>query len=305
MNQNTNESTENLIQMDSKNCYCILFPNYKKLDLATIEDIFSNYGRVISVTAAGNERGYRFVRYPSREEAQRAVDNVASDYDIHLKSHKPKNQLERQSKSYKKYLKSIEGQRDESVEEFKRPSIPVWEYEVHENHSDSGSYSSNESKDKTLYFVQKSSSTNSSPGSENSDQLRSTVSEERMNQRYYELENPKQQVVTPSDSECVPDLVSTKDPEKHMVVLTAGEVVVGNIPTRLGGAFLLHLFDRHHPIAISYLQPVPRVNARYCHVYFRSDKEAQLVEREFDQYDLMGRRLVVMRPEKLVRFGAM
>lgn len=300
-------STENLIKAEG-HCYCLIFSNYKALEHSTIESIFSNYGRVISVTATGDHRGYRFVRYATLEEAQKAVDNVGNDHDIQLKGHKPKNQG-KQSPSGKKYRQKNNGdKRNNLVSESRRPSVPVWRHEV-ENYSDyssCGESSSDEPKNKSLYFMQRTQSMHSLPGSEHGNQLRSAISEDRMNQRYQELNHLRQQVfISSSDSEGVPALVSSKNPEKpNIVMVTAGEVVVGNIPTRLGAAYLLHLFEKHHPLAISYLHAVSKTNTNYCHVYFRSDKDALRVEREFDKHDLMGRRLVVMRPEKLKKIGA-
>lgn len=83
-------------------------------------------------------------------------------------------------------------------------------------------------------------------------------------------------------------------------MILASEVIVGNIHADFSEAYFLYLFRQCQPLAIGRMQIVPKTMARYCHVYFKTPREAAEVERRFDQFNLSGKKLIVMRPSKLM-----
>lgn len=83
----------------------------------------------------------------------------------------------------------------------------------------------------------------------------------------------------------------TEDQPREM---DAHDVVVGNIPESFGEAYLLHLFEKYDPLAISRIQVVPGSGLRYCYVYFKKYEEAIDVQRRFDRCDLSGKSLIVI-----------
>lgn len=53
---------------DNDGCYTVHFANNKKLSIDEIEEIFSAYGKVMSVNITEHEYGFRFVKYKTLEE---------------------------------------------------------------------------------------------------------------------------------------------------------------------------------------------------------------------------------------------
>lgn len=82
-------SDEGNIQKNRQGRYSICFQNQQALQRSDIMKIFSRYGHVVYIGVTGDKTGYRFVHFATREEAERAVANVAS-HNIQLRSHKSK-----------------------------------------------------------------------------------------------------------------------------------------------------------------------------------------------------------------------
>ncbi|XP_016844747.1 uncharacterized protein LOC107982053 [Nasonia vitripennis] len=90
-----------------------------------------------------------------------------------------------------------------------------------------------------------------------------------------------------------------------VIARNAAEIIVGNIPPSFAGAYLLHLFEKYVPIAMTHVMVVEKTGMRYCHVYFRSQKDVEDVERDFNNYFLEDRCLIVVRPNTLMKTNAM
>lgn len=75
---------EKLIDLTSKNLACLCFRNTDRLSIAKITDIFSEYGTVVGVNCAGDEDGFRFVRYRTKEEALEAAMHLEGNSSIQL-----------------------------------------------------------------------------------------------------------------------------------------------------------------------------------------------------------------------------
>ena len=90
--ESTMDEYEKLIKQDMHNgAYAVIFQNLNRLDTEEIKEIFSKFGNVISVQVTGNETGYRFVRFESYNDAQKAVDGIKNHSTIKLLPHRKKN----------------------------------------------------------------------------------------------------------------------------------------------------------------------------------------------------------------------
>ena len=118
--------------------------------------------------------------------------------------------------------------------------------------------------------------------------------------------NSNQTSAEKTSEEEMPDLISTagnselKNKNKKKI-LEAQEIIVGNIHVEYGAGYILHLMDKFEPIAISNISTTPKHGRRYCHVYFKTVKNAVEVENKFDKLSLSGQKLVVLRPEHLMK----
>lgn len=85
-----------------------------------------------------------------------------------------------------------------------------------------------------------------------------------------------------------------------IVYIPMQEIIVANININYGIHYILHLFEKHNPISATLVKTIPETNIRYCHVYFKSMQDAVTVEEEFDNFDLSGKNLVVLRKSRLI-----
>ena len=81
---------EKCYSLEKDGTYCLGFPNRYALSEKEIEEIFSEYGSVISVRASGDERGFRFVRFRTLEEAEKAINDLKGNKKIRILPKKPK-----------------------------------------------------------------------------------------------------------------------------------------------------------------------------------------------------------------------
>lgn len=84
---------------DEANTYWLLFPNKHALSRDEIREIFSKYGKVLNLTAAGDERGFRFVQFGCLEDVERAVENLKNHPTVNLIQHRPKKKQQNSQNS--------------------------------------------------------------------------------------------------------------------------------------------------------------------------------------------------------------
>lgn len=77
------------------------------------------------------------------------------------------------------------------------------------------------------------------------------------------------------------------------------EVIVANIHTNYGVHYILHLFEKHGPISATLVKTIHKTDIRYCFVYFINTEDALAIEKEFDNFVLSGRNLIVLRKSQL------
>ncbi|XP_011879936.1 PREDICTED: uncharacterized protein LOC105568688 [Vollenhovia emeryi] len=92
----------------------------------------------------------------------------------------------------------------------------------------------------------------------------------------------------------------TRDASSKVVHIPLQEVIVANIHTSYGLHYILHLFEQHGPISGTLVRTIAEKDIRYCHVYFKTVQDAAAVEEEFDNFDLAGKNLIVLRKSHLI-----
>lgn len=106
-----------------------------------------------------------------------------------------------------------------------------------------------------------------------------------------------------SDSNVISDsLLSSgiKSSSSKIVYIPMQEIIVANIHMNYSVHYILHLFEKHDPISATLVKIIPENNIRYCHVYFKTIQDAIAVEEEFDNFDLSGKNLIVLRKSRLI-----
>ncbi|XP_024893139.1 probable WRKY transcription factor protein 1 [Temnothorax curvispinosus] len=78
------------------------------------------------------------------------------------------------------------------------------------------------------------------------------------------------------------------------------EIIVANIHTNYGVHYILHLFEKYGPISATLVKTIPENDLRYCHVFFKTVQDAVAVEKEFDNFHLAGKNLIVLQRSRLV-----
>ncbi|XP_015514388.1 uncharacterized protein LOC107220341 isoform X1 [Neodiprion lecontei] len=85
---------EKLVEVNPSNgISCVRFRNENGLSMEQITKIFSKYGEVLSVNAAGvNEYGFRFIRFRTKEQALECVRGLENHPNIRLQEAKHKSE---------------------------------------------------------------------------------------------------------------------------------------------------------------------------------------------------------------------
>ncbi|XP_015112437.1 uncharacterized protein LOC107038071 [Diachasma alloeum] len=88
-------------------------------------------------------------------------------------------------------------------------------------------------------------------------------------------------------------------PSDHVESVTAEEVVVANIPESCGIHLILDLFQQFEPICATNIKLIRQNFIRYCHIYFQTPFAAEAVETIYDNAEIYGKKLIVLRVESL------
>lgn len=289
---------------DTSGAFCLLFPNKFALSIEEIKDAFSKFGNVITVTATGDERGHRFVKFTTLSEAIKAIDGIKGHKKIKLIAYKAKTTTQKPQEDNKHGNKrkeeNVSANRNVNHQSLRQSSKQM--DSKPNNVDDATSTKSTSSKKEAVnQRYQKSLSKPCSSKPENIEDTEAKFDSDGM---------PGLETIPKTIDNEIPDLVKpvkkkTTMLEPKTIILEAKDVVVGNIHPNFGAAYILHLFDLYDPIAISYINLVPNTNIRYCHVYFKSINEVIKVEDTYNDYDLDGQKLIVKRPARLMTEAAL
>ncbi|XP_032670661.1 uncharacterized protein LOC116843885 [Odontomachus brunneus] len=85
----------------------------------------------------------------------------------------------------------------------------------------------------------------------------------------------------------------------HKYVVILQEVIVANIHVNYGVHYILHLFEKRNPISATLVKTIFKTDIRYCSVYFMNAEDALAIEKEFDDFALSGKNLIVLRKSQL------
>ncbi|EGI59310.1 PREDICTED: uncharacterized protein LOC105151992 [Acromyrmex echinatior] len=85
-----------------------------------------------------------------------------------------------------------------------------------------------------------------------------------------------------------------------IVYIPMQDIIVANIHQNYGVHYILHLFEKFSPVSATVVKTISKTNIRYCHIYFKTVQDAIAVEEEFDNFDLFGKNLIVLRESRLI-----
>lgn len=106
-----------------------------------------------------------------------------------------------------------------------------------------------------------------------------------------------------NESDMISDSLSSngiRNSSSKIVKIPMQEIIVANIHTSYGIHYILHLFEKHDPISATFVKTISENDIRYCHVYFKTLQDAIAVEEEFDNFNLYGKNLIVLRTSRLI-----
>ncbi|OXU27117.1 hypothetical protein TSAR_010473 [Trichomalopsis sarcophagae] len=252
-----------LFRQDPMGKYQVLFLNTAGLSLDDIKKIFSNFGEVDYVHICGNKTGYRFVKYRSIDEVERAIKGLK--YNPLIKLIPPTRRRKKSKTRNENFNKSDEGHSYKGSNESEKSEYTVDVPQTQPRKSRTGNQSISSNKNSFTSCT------------------RSQTSEQEISDM----------IVSNGKGTLANDM-------NKKVMIDAEEVIIGNIPIKYSAPYILHLFNYFEPIAISDIKVIPESSIRYCHVYFKRIQDCLEVERLFDQVALSGQKLIVQRPSTLM-----
>lgn len=324
----------------SKDNYTVHFVNKKGLSSEQICELFSPYGDVSSIYAGGDNNRLRFVSYRTVEEVMKCLKGLQNSNVISIlpqkdKMGETKTADQRSLNQWQAARIEDTSQRTFSTgKQFDLNSIH------NESSSENGKWLNHDTKTCDLdkckdnnYFPNTASHSSRQNCKFNENEIRYPTN----NERYDHVIREKQQrtKLYPSKIETdteidknvgistydykIPALISdteTKSIESDAMsdsLLSNGiknssskmkkpmqEIIVANIHTNYGIHYILHLFEKYHPISATLVNTIPENDIRYCQVYFKTVQDAVAVEEEFDNFNLYGKNLIVLRKSRLI-----
>ncbi|KYQ46723.1 hypothetical protein ALC60_14244 [Trachymyrmex zeteki] len=106
----------------------------------------------------------------------------------------------------------------------------------------------------------------------------------------------------PNESDVMSDssLSNETRNSSKIVYIPMQDIIVANIHKNYGVHYILHLFEKYSPVSATVVKTISKNNIRYCHIYFKTVQDAIAVEEEFDNFDLLGKNLIVLRESRLI-----
>ncbi|CAL7947913.1 unnamed protein product [Xylocopa violacea] len=247
------------------NSYLIHFPNNKGLSLTEIDKIFSSYGKVLSIDNRGQSHGLCFVRYERLEAVKRCIDALQNHSFIKILKHKLKVNAK------------INTKRTTSLYTSKNNTMDQATFNNDANDVETNSLSDISSINSLITVSDQKSATKRIRSLKDCLENKGLVHTDQQNKMYN---------------------FKTSSPTTKSV--QAQQVIVANIHPSLSIHYILHLFEKYNPIAVSLMMTIPKSGIRYCHVYYKTYEEAYATMKEFDRYYLQGKSLIVLTSLKLM-----
>ncbi|XP_060813312.1 DNA-directed RNA polymerase II subunit RPB1-like [Bombus pascuorum] len=316
----------------SDGSYVIHFLNKKGLDLQEVNKRFSVFGKVLSVNNHGKANALCFIKYETVEDAIKCIDGFKNNKSIKILPHihkinstneKRLNRINNRKKISHSKNKKISDQDSSRCHSEKSNLIsnflPTKQFQdtqtdcqsdsnISKSLSNNNNFNNDEVGDKDsvdphppkqissskhiskfvdLHRIASNSLISSGVTDGNVKELKNIFDETEIPalmpiDKKYGIQNGK---AIPSSAKIIP----------------AKEVIVANINPSLSVHYILHLFKKFNPIAVSSMILIPKIGISYCHVYYETYNEAYASMEEFDMYHLHGRKLIVLTTKELMK----
>ncbi|KAL0105147.1 hypothetical protein PUN28_016653 [Cardiocondyla obscurior] len=327
---------EKYYRIHKDNTYCVHFFNKKNLSTLEINEIFSSFGIVLSVRSRPEKNNFVLIRYKTHEEITRCIKGLQNHDFITLLPEKTKviadvktderNSSQLQTESAENTERLLE-QKKKSIYNENVPNLNKFEnanYISDVSHDSKQGYgfdkreytSMNLPMSKEKYLKQRNS-INSNDCDEVTRKNQTELSSSTKT-KINTIANRNAQGIENCD---VPELISDEEFQSNdsdlmsensssyitkcassnvALIIPMQEIIVANIPTVCGVHYILHLFEKYDPISATIVKTISESNIRYCQVYFKTVRDAKTVEEEFDNFDLFGHNLIVLRSSELI-----
>lgn len=123
-----------------------------------------------------------------------------------------------------------------------------------------------------------------------SDQIPALISDTEIKEKEFDA-------ISNSSSQSV---IGSKNASSNVMIIPMQEIIVANIHANYDVHYILHLFKKYDPISATFVETILDTNIRYCRVYFKSIQDVVTIEEEFDNFDLFGKNLIVLRISRLM-----
>ncbi|XP_011506194.1 PREDICTED: uncharacterized protein LOC105368772 [Ceratosolen solmsi marchali] len=300
--------------------YCLIFPNKHAVSFNEIKRIFSKFGNVTQIKVAGNKTGFHFIQYLTLNEVERAINGLKEHATIKLVLHRPQCYSQSNCNVKRKVqVHTIQNDQTSKMEnqgksnntiqlghKVKTEKLLIENSECvnSDNNIPCGSDNSINSYYLNGQYLSGSERIYAKSMNDDSNTMgKQEVKPKHLNSNIeiceYNSENETDYTKTDDD---IPNLVKRTNSNaiSKIQILDAEAIIVANIHENYGCGYILHLFEHARPLAISYITLLPNSNTRYCYVYFETLKDTIEIEQHFDKYNLSGKKLIVLRPSRLI-----
>lgn len=301
--------------------YVIHFPNKNGLSMEKINEMFAEFGDVLSVDDRGKAYGLCYVRYKNLDDTKRCIDGFRNHEFISILPHKNK------PKAATKNRMPCNGSKNLFQPHITRGSLEdvftgknLYDKQSRDNENDKCKKNRHSDFNMSrLSIKDKYNVSNDSTDSEHFSETHSPKSYLKARQESRFTSNTSiSSEITNETSKGLRDVVDPKKiagivlvDQTHRLykelastpirIVTAHEIIVGNIHPSVGIHYILHLFEKHNPLSISDMKATVELGTRYCFVYFTARDEAIATQREFDSYSIHGSKLIVSTFTKLLQ----
>lgn len=313
----------------SDGSYVIHFLNKKGLNLQEVNKRFSVFGKVLSVDDHGKANALCFIKYGAVEDAIKCIDGFKNDKSIKILPHihkinntngKRLSRINNAGKISHSKKKKISNQDSSTYRSEKNNlisnSLPIKQFKDTEIDCESGtniSLSSNKNFNNDNVGDKDSVGPPSAKQISSSKHISKFINLQRIasnslislgvtngNVKESEKIFDKTEIpaLMPIDKKY--NIQNGKVIPSSAKIIPAKEVIVANINPSLSIHYILHLFNKFNPIAVSSMMLIPKTGISYCYVYYETYNEAYASMKEFDMYHLHGRKLIVLTIKELM-----
>lgn len=291
--------------------YAVHFANRNKLNHGEITEIFSEYGMVLSVSTKGENTGLIHIRYKYLNDVISCLKGLQNNNLINIlfqKDKKYSNQLLENP-----HNKTLNERQVNSFSTFDETSLETVGKQTHDIKNSNWKNDSNNSwdtvsqnskcnyKPNTMKYEKPGSSIikselHSSPMTDGNIYINKTIFDNKTSNLNFA--NRQEEFNEISDFS-VPQLFDAKDASSKKVIQLQ-EIIIANIHEDYGIHYILHLLEKYDPVSATFVKIIPKNKIRYCSIFFKAITDAIAVEKEFDNYVLFGKKLIVLRKSRLM-----